>query len=114
MTKLTAKRCEPCQKGTAPLSAEEVTELRRQVPDWEIQDGKLERELKLKNFRAALDLVNEIGGLAEEEGHHPDISIYSWSRLRVVLYTHAIDGLSDNDFILAAKIDGLPGMPPVH
>jgi 4a-hydroxytetrahydrobiopterin dehydratase len=63
--------------------------------------------VKLKNFRAALDLVNRIGEIAESEGHHPDLSIHGWNRVRVDLVTHSIGGLSENDFILAAKISRL-------
>jgi 4a-hydroxytetrahydrobiopterin dehydratase len=76
-----------------------------QVPGWGIGDGKLTRDVKVKNFKEALALVNNIGDLAEQENHHPDICIHSWSRVKIELYTHSINGLSDNDFILAAKIN---------
>lgn len=79
--------------------------LRAEVPDWNLRDGKLVREVKRKNFADALGLVNRIGALAEEEGHHPDLCIHSWNRVRVELYTHSIGGLSENDFILASKIE---------
>jgi 4a-hydroxytetrahydrobiopterin dehydratase len=75
-----------------------------QVPGWSLENGKLTRDLKVKNFKEALALVNRIGDLAEQEGHHPDLCIHSWNRVKIELYTHSIGGLSENDFILAAKI----------
>jgi pterin-4a-carbinolamine dehydratase len=77
------------------------------VPGWSVVEGKLTRDVKLANFQEALGLVNQIGALAEQEGHHPDIAIHSWNHVRIELYTHSIKGLSDNDFILAAKINHL-------
>ena len=70
-------------------------------------EGKLTRNIKLANFKEALALVNQIGDLAEQEGHHPDLTIHSWNQVRIELYTHSIKGLSENDFILAAKINQL-------
>jgi len=84
-----------------------VDELKREVPLWEVRGGKLTREFKRRNFQEALDLVNAIGRTAEKEGHHPDLTLYSWNRVRVELYTHSIGGLSENDFIVAAKTDWL-------
>ena len=82
----------------------------QQVPGWSTPEGKLTRDIKLKDFKEALALVNRIGDLAEQEGHHPDITIHSWNHVRIELYTHSIKGLSENDFILAAKINQL--LPP--
>lgn len=82
-----------------------------ELPEWTLRGGKLTLDLKLKNFPRAVSLLNEIADLAETEGHHPDLSLYSWNRLKVELYTHAIDGLSLNDFILASKIDELRNRP---
>lgn len=107
MTQLAGKRCVPCQKGTPPLSESEIRQFRASLPEWELQEGKLSRNLKLRNFAEALGLVNRIGRIAESEGHHPDLYLHSWNQLRMDLYTHAIRGLSENDFILAAKIDEL-------
>ena len=111
MTELAARQCVPCRSDTPPLRSEEVSAMMQQVPGWATaQDGKLTRNLKLKDFKEALALVNRIGALAEEQGHHPDLTIHSWNQVRIELYTHSINGLSENDFILAAKINQLlPG-----
>lgn len=77
------------------------------VPDWSLDYPRIRRAWKLKNFRAALAWVNRVGMLAEEEGHHPDFHITGWNTVELVLWTHAVDGLSDNDFVLAKKIDDL-------
>ena len=105
MPDLVFRHCKPCRGDAVPLTRSEIDELRTQLPRWTLNDGRLVRELEARNFQAALDLVNGIGALAESEGHHPDLSIYSWNRIRVELYTHSIGGLSENDFILAAKIE---------
>jgi 4a-hydroxytetrahydrobiopterin dehydratase len=106
-TPLTNRHCQACNASTPALSHEQTTELLALIPGWRIEDGHLLLNLKLASFAAALDLVNRIGALAEAEGHHPDLLIHSWNRLRITLYTHAIGGLSENDFILAAKINAL-------
>jgi len=103
---LAEQKCEPCQVGTAPLSHGEAVELAKETPQWTLKDGAIEREFRFKDFRTAIAFVNQVGDLAEEEGHHPDICIY-YSRVRLELSTHKINGLSRNDFILAAKIDRL-------
>jgi 4a-hydroxytetrahydrobiopterin dehydratase len=108
-TELSSKRCVPCERGTAPMSRSEAEALLSQVPGWRLAEGeppKLTRALKRKDFKMAMALVNDIAALAEEEGHHPDICV-SWNRVKLELYTHAIDGLSENDFIMAAKINRL-------
>ncbi len=85
--------------------ADEIAGLRPQVPRWEIVDWhKLKRKFKFKNFAEALAFVNRVGALAESEGHHPDIR-FGWGYAEITLFTHAVGGLSENDFILAAKID---------
>lgn len=111
MTELAARQCVPCRRDTPPLRSEEVQSMMQQVPGWTTtQDGKLTRNIKLTDFKAALALVNQIGDLAEQQGHHPDLTIHSWNQVRIELYTHSIKGLSENDFILAAKINQLlPG-----
>jgi 4a-hydroxytetrahydrobiopterin dehydratase len=101
---LREQTCEPCQIGTPPLSQEEAEELRRETPEWELAGSQISRVFEFGDFRAAIDFVNRVAELAEEEGHHPDISI-RYSKVRIDLMTHKIDGLSRNDFILAAKID---------
>jgi 4a-hydroxytetrahydrobiopterin dehydratase len=107
---LAEQECEPCAAGGTPLSAREAEELFREVPKWSLKEKSIERELRFKGFRQAMDFVNKIAAVAEEEGHHPDIFI-SYNRVRLFLSTHKIGGLSRNDFILAAKIDRLPDQP---
>lgn len=104
MAELAQRHCEACEKGTPPLQMDQVRSMLEQVPGWSLENGKLTRDLKVKNFKEALALVNRIGDLAEQEGHHPDLCIHSWNRVKIELYTHSIGGLSENDFILAAKI----------
>ncbi len=107
-TKLTDLRCVPCRGGEPPLKGEEARELSQQISkDWQIiDDHQLERQFKFKNFMEALNFVNKVGHLAEEEGHHPDLC-FGWGWVKITLWTHKIGGLSKNDFILAAKIDQL-------
>lgn len=95
----------PCEGGILPLTAERVAELTPQVPEWRVAENhRLVREWKFPDFASVLAAVNTIGVIAEAEGHHPDIR-FGWGYLEVTLYTHAIDGLFTNDFIVAAKID---------
>jgi 4a-hydroxytetrahydrobiopterin dehydratase len=105
---LAQRACVPCKGGVPPLSPRVVDELRTQVsPEWSVVNGHhLERELRLKNFRQAMALANGIAEIAESQGHHPDLCV-SWGRLKITLFTHAIDGLHENDFIMAARIDAL-------
>ena len=89
------------------LELEKSNDLMGQLCDeWTITDGRLEREFKFKNFRLALEMTNRIGKLAEEQGHHPDIFL-AWGKVKVTLFTHKVGGLTEGDFILAAKIDRL-------
>jgi 4a-hydroxytetrahydrobiopterin dehydratase len=108
MNELANKDCVPCKGGVPPLKGAELDKLRGQLAkDWRvIKEHHLEREFTLKNFRQALDLTNKIGELAEEQGHHPDIYL-TWGKVKVTIWTHKIDGLTESDFILAAKIDKL-------
>ena len=104
-TRLARRHCVACETGTPPLTADEVTDLLTAVPLWEVRSGKsIRRRFRLKDFGSAMAFVNGIAALAEEEGHHPEIFI-SYDRVRIDLTTHVIGGLSENDFILAAKID---------
>ncbi len=105
MTELANRNCVPCRGDTPPLKGEELEGLRRQVPDWEvIEEHHLRRAFKFKNFREALGFVNRVGELAEEQGHHPDIS-FGWGYAEVTVFTHKIDGLTESDFVFAAKVD---------
>lgn len=106
---LAQKRCVPCEGGEPPLSAKQVREYLRHVPDWTPSKGGtwISHEWTFKDFNNAIGFVNRVAGLAEREGHHPDIRVFSYRRVRIDLSTHAIKGLSVNDFILAAKINAL-------
>ena len=107
MTELADKACVPCRGGVPPLKGAELEELIRQVPDWEVVDEHhLRREFRFGNFREALEFVNRVGELAEEQAHHPDIE-FGWGRAAVTIFTHKIDGLTESDFVLAAKVDRL-------
>ncbi len=107
MTELASKTCVPCKGGTPPLKGKELEDLGRQVPEWEVvEEHHLRRVFRFKNFREALSFVNKVGELAEEQGHHPDIS-FGWGRVEVTVWTHKIDGLTESDFIFAAKVDTL-------
>jgi 4a-hydroxytetrahydrobiopterin dehydratase len=105
MTELANRNCVPCRGDTPPLKGEELEGLQRQVPYWEvIEEHHLRRAFKFKNFREALGFVNRVGELAEEQGHHPDIS-FGWGYAEVTVFTHKIDGLTESDFVFAAKVD---------
>jgi 4a-hydroxytetrahydrobiopterin dehydratase len=108
MSDLLSKKCIPCEGGTAPLTPEEVATYMQQVSDWRVsEDNKvISKQFKFKDFAEALTFTNQIGAIAEEEGHHPDLML-GWGKVGVSLTTHEADGLSENDFILAAKIDAL-------
>lgn len=108
MSDLASKNCEPCERGTPSLRREEQQSLLRQLQDgWEVVDGHhLVRAFAFPDFATALAFTNRVGALAEHEGHHPEIQL-GWGRVRVRIWTHVIDGLSENDFVLAAKIDRL-------
>ena len=107
MSDLASKTCVPCRGGTPPLKGEELDDLRRQVPEWEVvEEHHLRRRFRFKNFREALDFVNRVGELAEEEGHHPNVT-FGWGYAEVTIFTHKINGLTESDFILAAKINEL-------
>lgn len=106
MSGLTQKRCVPCEGGVPPLGKEAVERLLEETPGWSLAGKWITKEYPFKDFIEAMKLVNLVVELAEGEGHHPDIHI-RYNRVRFDLWTHAIDGLSENDFILAAKIDQL-------
>ena len=109
MTELTKKHCVACSGDTPPLKAEEVFRLHEQIPEWDVTSGrKLVRRLEFKDFVAAMEFVNRVAELAEAEGHHPSITI-DYRRVTFTVWTHAVDDLTESDFILAAKIDELHG-----
>lgn len=105
MAGLAERQCIPCKGGVAPLTVAGIEPLLAQVDGWQAVDGHhLEKQYKLANFSAALDLVNRIGAIAEEQNHHPDIHL-AWGSVKVTIWTHKINGLTESDFIFAAKCD---------
>lgn len=108
MSNLSKKKCTPCQGGTPVLTGNAVKGFLDQIdPGWQvINEHHLEREFAFTDFKEALNFTNKVGNLAEAEGHHPDIYL-AWGKVRITLWTHKINGLSEGDFILAAKIDEL-------
>ena len=107
MTDLASRRCVPCHGGVPRLAGEEIVEFSAQVPGWGVVgEHHLRRRYEFPNFVRALEFVNRVGEAAEREGHHPDVS-FGWGYCELTIYTHAIDGLTESDFILAAKIDRL-------
>ena len=102
---LSTKHGVPCRGGVPALKGEELERLKSQVPGWQVVDGHhLWKAFTFPDFRTALDFVNRTGEIAEAEGHHPDL-LLSWGKVEVKTWTHKIDGLTENDFILAAKIE---------
>jgi 4a-hydroxytetrahydrobiopterin dehydratase len=109
MSNLADKKCPPCDEGTNALPADKQEELRNELGQgWEIKDKHhLEKQFKFKDFRSALAFTNKIGEVAEEMGHHPDIFL-TWGQVGVKIFTHKVNGLTENDFVLAAKIEKSP------
>lgn len=105
---LLEQKCIPCEGGTMPLTIPEAQKLLTEIPSWTLSSDvkKISKSYSFKNFADALLFTNKVGELAEREGHHPDIAL-GWGKVDITLTTHAIGGLSVNDFILAAKIDTL-------
>jgi 4a-hydroxytetrahydrobiopterin dehydratase len=109
MSSLAAKTCVPCRGGVPPLKGSELAALHTQVPEWQVvKEHHIVRLFKFPDFKQALAFVNRVGELAEEQGHHPDI-LLAWGKVEITLWTHKIDGLTESDFIMAAKIDRLAG-----
>jgi 4a-hydroxytetrahydrobiopterin dehydratase len=108
MSDLANKKCVECSLGGIPFTPDEIKDLLPMIStEWEVnKNKKINRVFKFKNFKVALLFVNKVGDIAEEEGHHPDIEL-SWGRVRITLTTHKVQGLTENDFIMAAKIDKL-------
>jgi len=107
MTRLAEKHCVPCRGGIPPLIGDELARYAEQLPDWKIvEEHHVAKSFLFPDFKQALDFVDRVGAVAESEGHHPDLCL-SWGKVDVQIYTHKIRGLSESDFILAAKIDAL-------
>jgi 4a-hydroxytetrahydrobiopterin dehydratase len=105
---LSEKTCVPCRGGVPPLTASEIEPLRKQVADWSVIDNHhIEKAYRFPDFVTAMDFVSKVGAIAEEQGHHPDIYL-AWGKAEIKIWTHKIDGLTESDFILAAKIDDIP------
>ncbi len=109
MSDLLKKKCTPCEGGVIPFDISEIHQYQKKVDGWSLNENNekiffLEKEFKFKNFVESQNFVNDVGKISEEEGHHPDI-IFGWGYAKIKITTHAIKGLSENDFILAAKID---------
>jgi 4a-hydroxytetrahydrobiopterin dehydratase len=104
---LAEKTCVPCRGGVPPLTADQLEPLAAQVDQWMVTGTHhIEKEFSFPDFKTALAFVNQVGATAEAQGHHPDISL-AWGRVGVKIWTHKIDGLTESDFILAAKIDAI-------
>lgn len=107
MSGLASKTCVPCRGGVPALKGQQLADLQQQVPQWQVvREHHLTRDFKFPDFLQALEFVNRVGAVAEEQGHHPDI-LLTWGRVEITLWTHKIDGLTESDFIMAAKIDQL-------
>jgi len=107
---LSTKRCEACEGGVAKFSVDEARQQLEALSGWQLaEDGRqIHKQWEVKNFAAGMAFLNRVAEIAEGEGHHPDLHLEGYRNVRITLSTHAIDGLSQNDFILAAKIDELP------
>jgi 4a-hydroxytetrahydrobiopterin dehydratase len=107
MSDLAERQCVPCRGGVPPLKGEDLNSFAAQLPGWEVvNEHHLRKNFEFKSFRGSLDFVNRVGELAENQGHHPDIC-FGWSKAEITIWTHKIDGLTESDFVLAAKIDRL-------
>ena len=107
MSELSSKQCVPCRGGVPPLQGDEIQRLLSQLSGWEVvREHHLKKNYSFSDFAEALKFVNRVGEIAEEQGHHPDIC-FGWGKVEVTIWTHKIDGLTESDFILAAKIDEL-------
>ncbi len=106
---LSKRTCVPCRGGVPALRGAQITPLHKQLTGWDVIDeSRLAKSYSFPDFVTALAFVNRIGDLAEQQGHHPDICL-AWGRVDITIWTHKINGLTESDFVLAAKIDELPG-----
>ena len=109
MSNLAEKHCVPCRGGVPPLIGPELASYAGQLPDWNVvEEHHLTKSFRFPDFKTALDFVNRVGAVAEEEGHHPDLCL-AWGKVDVQVFTHKIRGLTESDFVLAAKVDRLYG-----
>ena len=109
MNDLTKKKCIPCESGVLPFDISEIYKYQKKVDGWSVSENEkkkyfLEKKFDFKDFISSQNFINKVGVISEEEGHHPDIS-FGWGYAKIIITTHAIEGISENDFILAAKID---------
>ena len=111
---LASKKCVPCRGGVPTLTPSQAQEFLSQTPEWRLEENatRLRRRFEFEDFVKAIEFVNRVAQIAEAEGHHPDIAIH-WNKVDLVLWTHKIGGLHENDFILAAKIDRLLKEPAI-
>jgi 4a-hydroxytetrahydrobiopterin dehydratase len=107
---LVAKKCQPCEGGVEPATREEAEQQLKKLPGWRLthEGQRIRKDWTVKNFMAGIDFFTRVAHVAEEDGHHPDLHLEGYRKVWIELWTHAIGGLSENDFILAAKIDRLP------
>lgn len=107
MSELASKKCVPCQGGVPPLKGSALKELQKHLCGWDvIEEHHLYKTFKFPDFKTALTFTNKVGEIAEEQGHHPQICL-TWGKVEIKVYTHKIQGLTESDFILAAKIDAI-------
>ena len=111
MSNRSDKKCDPCEGGILPVDISEIQKKQKKVDGWDVNKNKkkiyfLEKKFLFKNFIDSQEFISKVGEISEAEGHHPDIS-FGWGYAKIIITTHAIEGLSENDFILAAKIDQL-------
>jgi 4a-hydroxytetrahydrobiopterin dehydratase len=108
MSALAEKQCVPCMGGVPPLKGQELVRLARELDGgWQVvEERQLEKEYQFKDFREALGFTNKVGELAEAQGHHPDIYL-AWGKVKITIWTHKINGLTESDFVMAAKADQL-------
>jgi 4a-hydroxytetrahydrobiopterin dehydratase len=112
MDNLAEKHCVPCRGGTPPLSGAELLPYAQQLPDWKIiEEHHVAKSFRFPDFKAGLDFVNRVGAVAEAEGHHPDLCL-AWGKVDVQIYTHKIRGLTESDFVMAAKVDQIYSAGP--
>lgn len=109
---LTQRKCVPCEGGVPKLEPDAVAALLRKLEGWSVVGERLNRHFRFRDFAAAMRFVNAIAAIAEDEGHHPDFTVRDWNVVDVSIWTHAISGLSENDFIVAAKIERVPRDAP--
>lgn len=108
MSELAKKKCLPCEEKTGKLEPVDAAQLAEELDKWKIVDDQyIEKTLQFLDFKSAVAFLNRVSEIAEQENHHPDMEIFSWNKLKLRLSTHSVKGLTENDFILAAKIDEL-------